>query len=200
MLDTYLRPTIQKKWIDPLLKRLSSTLSPTAMTCCAAGCGMLAAFAIYAHFPWLAVVLLFFSGLADILDGSLARLQGVSSPQGAVLDIVSDRVVEGVVILGLYSFAPEERGGWCLLMLFSVLICVTSFLVVGVFSQNSGQKSFYYSPGLMERLEAFLFFIAMILLPRWFAPLAAIFTTLVFWTGFKRTAQFLSSQRGMSIY
>lgn len=69
-----------------------------------------------------------------------------------------DRVVEFVVVLALWFVAPQQRGLWCLLMLGSMLLCITSFLVVGIFSENQSQKSFHYSSGLMERAEAFSFF------------------------------------------
>lgn len=61
--------------------------------------------------------------------------------------------------------APQERGLWCMLTLGSMLLCITSFLVVGIFTENQSQKSFHYSPGLMKRAEAFSFFIAMMIWP-----------------------------------
>jgi hypothetical protein len=81
-------------------------------------------------------------------------------------------------------------GIFSLLMLGSILICVTSFLVVGIFLENTSQKSFYYSPGLIERAEAFLFFVLMILFSKAFSILAVIFSILVFLTAALRLYQF----------
>ena len=71
-------------------------------------------------------------------------------------------------------------------MLGSVLICITSFLVVAIVSDNQSEKSFYYSPGLMERAEAFIFFILMIWLPQYFSFLSMSFIILVSYTALKR--------------
>lgn len=79
-------------------------------------------------------------------------------------------------------------------MLSSVLLCITSFLVVGIFSQNTTEKSFYYSPGLIERFEAFLFFSLMMFLPGIFSYLAYAFSGLVLMTALIRMAQFLRKE------
>ena len=80
-------------------------------------------------------------------------------------------------------------------MLGSILLCVTSFLVVGIFSENSSKKGFYYSPGLIERLEAFIFFICMLVLPMYFEALSIIFTILVVMTTVIRVMQFRTQSR-----
>jgi archaetidylinositol phosphate synthase len=90
----------------------------------------------------------------------------------------------------LFWVAPDERGWLCLIMLSATLCCVTSFLVVGIFSENNTSKSFYYSPGLMERFEAFLFFIAMILWPTAFLLLAIAYIGLVGVTTLIRICEF----------
>ena len=138
----------------------------------------------------LAVVLLLLSGYLDVLDGTLARLRKTSSALGTVYDIIADRIVEFSVIFGLFILAPNERAMACLLMLGSVLLCVTSFLVVGIFSDKKTNKNFDYSPGLIERAEAFMFFIAMILLPKYFLFLAYIFISLVCLTTIARVFEF----------
>lgn len=58
-------------------------------------------------------------------------------------------------------------------------------------SPNISEKGFHYSPGLVERAEAFLFFIAMILYPRYFYLLAYLFTVLVFLTSYLPIRHFL---------
>lgn len=109
------------------------------------------------------------------------------------MDITADRLVEFSVILGLLLVNPVSRAIPALWMLGSVLLCVTTFLVIGIFSENSGEKSFHYSTGIMERAEAFCFFILMALLPKYFNPLAWTFTGLVFLTAAIRTWQFHQS-------
>ncbi|MCP3679332.1 MAG: CDP-alcohol phosphatidyltransferase family protein [Gammaproteobacteria bacterium] len=100
---------------------------------------------MYAHHTLWAVTVLLLSGYFDALDGTVARASGRSSAQGTMLDIVSDRVVEFAVIFALFLADPLQRGAWCLLMLGAVFICVTSFLVVGIFHENTSHKGFHYS-------------------------------------------------------
>ena len=76
-------------------------------------------------------------------------------------------------------------------------MCITAFLVVGIFSAKEGEKSFYYSPGLVERAEAFLFFIAMMLLPNYFNQLAYSFILLVFITALFHLFQFYKQHAHM---
>src|ERR1043165_247925 len=110
MIETHLRKTYQKLCIDPLLKyRGFQKISPIALTIVAgiAGVSILPALAL--GFPLIAFALLLFSGYFDTLDGSLARHYQKTSSRGAALDIVSDRVVEFAIILGLYLAAPGVR-------------------------------------------------------------------------------------------
>ena len=151
--------------------------------------GLVASVFIGANTPFLACFLLLLSGYFDTLDGSFARYTNNTTAIGSACDILADRIVEFVIVLGFYLLDPT-RAIFCILMLGSILICVTSFLVVGIFTENNSQKNFHYSPGLMERSEAFIFFAFMILFPTFFYPLAGLFTLLVLWTGLYRIKQF----------
>jgi phosphatidylglycerophosphate synthase len=142
-------------------------------------------------FPLFAFTLLILSGFMDTLDGSLARLYAKDSPKGAAMDIITDRVVEFAIVLGLYSVDPSSRALAVILMLGSILICITSFLIVGIFTENNSEKSFFYSPGIIERAEAFILFAAMMLLPSAFFFLSYLFSFLVLTTALIRMVQFL---------
>ncbi|MDF1760733.1 MAG: CDP-alcohol phosphatidyltransferase family protein [Coxiellaceae bacterium] len=193
MLETYWRPTLQHRIFNPLAMWLhqSKRITPNGLTYAAGITGILSAICIGFAWPWIAVLLLIISGLLDVLDGTLARLTQLSSHFGCVLDIVMDRIVEFSIIAGLFSVDSHHRAALSLAMLGSTLLCVTSFLVVGIFSQSENNgKGFHYSPGLIERAEAFIFFIAMILLPSWFSGLAIAYTILVLVTTIIRLVQF----------
>ena len=127
--------------------------------------------------------------ILDILDGSIARIQNKSTHFGTVLDILSDRLVESFIIIALFLRDPN-LALICLLMMMSILVCVSSFLLIGIFSDKQSEKSFYYSPGLMERAEAFIFFISMILFADYAWLFGIIFILLVLWTTFIRIFQF----------
>ena len=192
MIDSNFRSPYQKLIIHPLLNiGWIKTLSPVKVTLAAALFGALIPLFLYYGATSPALICLGLSGFCDTLDGSLARAQGTPSPKGAVLDIVSDRFVELAIIIGLYLYAPEGRALLSLFMLGSVLLCITTFLVVGIFQENASEKSFHYSPGLIERGEAFLFFALMILFPSLFTPLTLLFGGLTLITAIIRTSQFV---------
>lgn len=192
MIDSLpVRARYQRAFVDPLARLLAKTaIPPISITLCGCCLGLLAAPLLYLGYQEAALGVILCSGYLDTVDGALARQLNQTSPLGAVLDIVSDRLVESSIVVGLFLQAPQERAIATLLMMASVLVCVTSFLVVGIFEKNQSQKSFYYSPGIMERAEAFIFFTAMILLPAYFIYLSTAFTILVLFTALIRVVQF----------
>lgn len=189
MLEQALRKAYQVILVDRVAEKLQHKTSPNSVTILSGLLGVLVLPAVYFNHAGLAVCLLLLSGYLDTLDGTLARMTHNTSAWGTVLDIVIDRFVEFMVIFALFLYAPE-RAIWCILMLGSILLCITSFLIVGVFTENDSDKSFHYSPGLMERAEAFAFFIVMMLAPKSFSYLAPIFVLLVTYTALFRLYEF----------
>ncbi|QLE79638.1 CDP-alcohol phosphatidyltransferase family protein [Francisella sp. Scap27] len=193
MLEQKLRPFFQTKFVDCVAVFLADKIKPNTVTILATIVGLLCAISLFVN-PYLCVALLLFSGYLDILDGSLARLQKTSSNFGTLLDIFSDRLVEAFIIIAIFINQPDVL--WVgLMMTMSIAFCMYSFLLVGMFSENSSQKSFYYSPGFIERAETFLFFIVMILLPSTVFYLGIIYTILVSWTTLYRCYEFYLYQQ-----
>lgn len=196
MIDSKWRLTYQKWMIEPLLKkRFIQYLHPQAITGLALFFGLLIPIFLSLGLSALALMSLALSGFLDTLDGSLARHMKLTSPEGAVFDITSDRFVEFAILLGLFLINPQGRGLLCFLMLGSILFCITSFLVVGIFTPNETEKGFHYSPGLMERTEAFAFFATMMVFPKAFLWLSITFTLLVTLTAFIRLSNFFQRTR-----
>lgn len=195
MLEQRLSPTLQRCFFTPIAKKLQTKLHANHLTLLGLGVGLLFIPLLLLGFPILALFCLGLSGLFDCLDGELARLTNASSPFGTVLDIMCDRVVEISVILALFLVDPNTRGLASLGMLSTILLCITSFLVTGIFSEKASNKSFYYSPGLIERAETFLFFGVMVLLPTHFINLAYLYSALVLYTTLKRLAEFKESHQ-----
>lgn len=192
MIETYFRPAYQKMFVNPFAKLLAGYVSPNLATYFSGLFGLIVFPALYFGHEFIAFIALLISGYFDTMDGTLARLTNRTSDFGSVLDIVTDRIVEISVIAGLFSVAPASRAWLSMGMLASVLFCVTTFLVVGIFAENNTNKGFHYSPGLMERPEAFIFFFFMILFPKAYAILAGVFIILVIWTGLYRVFEFRS--------
>ncbi|HEU64600.1 MAG: Inner membrane protein YnjF [Candidatus Anoxychlamydiales bacterium] len=200
MLDSNFRDSYQKVLINPLLKlKFIKKIDPNFVTILSTFFGIFSFFLIISDHKYLAVLTLLISGYLDTLDGSIARISNNSSNIGAILDIFSDRIVEMLIIVALFLVDPIDRSFLSILMISSSYLCITSFLVVGIFFQNSSEKSFYYSTGMIERTEAFIFFIAMIVFHKYFKILALTFSVLVFLTAFIRVCQLLlSKERSMS--
>ncbi len=193
MLENYFRPQYQKFLVNFFAKWCSQYITPNKVTLLSCLFGISILPSILFHQNWLAIIFLLLSGYLDTLDGTIARLQHKTSNIGTALDILSDRLVEAVIIISLFLVDPTHRGLLALCMLSSVLVCVTSFLIVGIFTPNDSQKSFHYSPGLMERAEAFIFFGGMILFPSMFVEFAILFSILVMLTAGIRLYQFAFS-------
>lgn len=193
MIETYCRPALQQWLFNPIARLLAKlNVSANQLTTTSGISGIASAFLIAFGWPWLALTALLISGLCDILDGSLARLTKHSSSFGCVYDIMIDRLVEVALLIGFYCQAPSHRALSTLILLSSFLLCITSFLVVGIFSQekDSTNKSFDYSPGLIERPEAFVFFGVMILWPAAYNTLCIILSLLTLYTAGLRIWQF----------
>lgn len=190
MLEQTLRHYYQRLLIEPIVHRLSTKITPLSITCLSGLFGLFFIPFLLLNKPQYAIASLLISGYLDTLDGSMARYQNTTSDFGSAMDILMDRIVEFGVIFSFYLQNPIENGLATMLMTGSILLCITSFLVVGIFTSNSTNKSFHYSPGLMERAEAFIFFITMILLPNYFNFLASIFCALVCLTAWIRMSEF----------
>lgn len=185
MLDTRVR-----KFADPLLERFARFLlklrfTPNLITLLAFLFGLGAGVLLYCNLPISAVLVLWFSGLLDAVDGTMARLSGKSSLFGAVLDVTGDRVVELGFVWALALRHPD-----CLLPLLGLVSCIllsmTVFLTTGMLAQNRSNKSFYYPAGLMERTEGFVLFSLMALFQTYLAPITWVFAGLILFTVIQR--------------
>jgi len=194
MIEQRVRRYYQIMFVDAVAVGLKKRIKPNTITLMSGLFGVLVIPAMLFNQVMLAIGLLLTSGYCDTLDGTLARFTNNTTKWGSLLDITTDRLVEFSVVMALWLVDPTHRALWCFFMLGSMLMCITSFLVVGIFSENFSQKSFHYSPGIMERSEAFFFFILMMLWPQAFSFLALLFTILVTLTAVIRLMQFRTQQ------
>ncbi|MGL5277991.1 MAG: CDP-alcohol phosphatidyltransferase family protein [Cetobacterium sp.] len=185
MLDTYCR-----KYIQPLIGVGAETamkigLSANAVTIIAMLLGIFSGCLAAFGFNIPAVLILWFSGYLDAVDGTIARKTNSSSPFGTVMDITFDRMVEGAVILGV-AYKYSEFSFLSLILAVSIIISMTIFLTTGPLAENKGEKTFYYQAGLAERTEGFLMLSLMILLKENAGVVINIFTAMVLFTAFQR--------------
>ena len=90
-------------------------VTPDAITMAQLAGSVLCAAAYAAGLIYTAGFLVLASGTLDILDGRLARRNGVASKGGAFFDSVVDRYCEFIVFLGLFIFFQSGWPVWALL-------------------------------------------------------------------------------------
>lgn len=155
--------------------------------------GICAALLIALGLPgWLALVPLLISRVADGLDGAIARATQ-KTDFGGYLDITSDFMFYGAVPLAFVLRDTGANGAVGAFLLASFYVNGASFLGFAVLAERRGmttvargEKSLYFTAGLLEGTETIAFFAAICLWPQFFNPLAAVFGTLCFVTAGSR--------------
>ncbi len=191
MFDARIRPLI-----DPPLNRLGRDMAARGVTAngvtlAGLGLGLLAAALIALGAPGWALLPLLASRLADGLDGAVARATR-KTDFGGYLDIWADFLFYGAIPFGFAVMDPANALPAAFLLL-TFYVNGTSFLGFatmaekrGISTDAQGQKSLYYSAGLLEGTETIGFFVLLCLLPQHFAPLAWTFGALCLWTATAR--------------
>ncbi len=140
----------------------------------------------------LGAIFMIFSFTADIFDGTLAR---ITKPTkfGGIFDIFADRLVELSILLGIISISPQNLLWPGVFVFTSIIACITIFLLIGgavnqqdIQQFSKHQKVLFYTPGLMERTETFLFLWTMVSFSPFRVFLMWIFGILVWFTAFQR--------------
>jgi len=138
-------------------------------------------------FGWSGVLValpLLASRLADGLDGAVARARG-KTDFGGYLDIVCDFAFYGAVPLAFVLRDPAANGIAGAFLLFSFYVNAATFLGYAILAEkrgletrSRGEKSLYFTAGLMEGTETILCFMLVALWPGLFVAVAWIFGAL----------------------
>ena len=139
-------------WFIAPARRLSLGLGliPLFFNLLAVACG-LASLLFFAkgHLPaggWMILL----SGFADVMDGEVARSQGVASREGAFLDSTLDRFSEFFAFIGLGAFFWT---GWPVVL---VLVALGGSLLVSYTRARGESLGVLCKKGLMQRAERML--------------------------------------------
>jgi len=130
---------------------LRSGLPPNAITTLATLIGMGSGVAVAAGRFALGGWLFLFAGILDTVDGRLARLQKTTSQEGAVLDSILDRYVDGAFLIGLAWYYRET---WVLFPILAALLGTSLVPYVRAKGEGLGIE---LRGGIMQRLERILF-------------------------------------------
>ncbi len=182
-----------RKLIDPPLNALGKTLASRGVTAdgvTLAGLvlGLFAALTISVGLPFLALIPLLASRIADGLDGAVARASKTTD-FGGYLDIACDFLFYGAIPFAFVVLDPSANAIAGAFLLMSFYFNGTSFLGYAILAEkrgletsSQGVKSLYFSNGLLEGTETIVFFVLLCLFPTSFAVLAWIFGSLCFAT------------------
>lgn len=185
-----------RKVIDPALNTAARILTKTGVsangiTVSGAVVGCMAAAAIAMQFYGAGLTLIALNRILDGLDGPLAR-QTSATEFGGYLDSLCDFLFYAAVPVGFGIASPANLVP-ALFLVASFTVTAVSFLAYAAIAARlnlgdgvHGTKAFIYSTGLMEGAETILFFIAMCMMPAYFAELAYTFASLCMVTVLQR--------------
>ena len=150
--------------------------------------GLFSALLIALGWSLLALIPLLASRIADGLDGAVARATR-KTDFGGYLDIAADFLFYGAIPVAFVFADPLMNGAAGAFLLASFYFNGTSFLGYAILAEKhghktdaQGQKSLYYSNGILEGTETIVFFVILCLWPAYFAPVAWAFGALCFVT------------------
>jgi len=194
MLDTVMRPLINRPLNSAGRFLARRGVGANVVTFTGLVVGLLAALAIASGQFAVAFALIVANRVIDGLDGAVARAS-TPTDRGGYLDIVVDYVFYASVPLAFAIIDPEQNAIPAAFLLAGFCLTCSSFLTFatiaakrGLQTGAHGEKSFFYSTGIVEGTETILFFLAMAAMPQWFPILAWVFAALCVLTAIQRSA------------
>lgn len=125
-----------------------------------------------------ALVCVLINRFCDILDGAIAKIEGISK-FGMFLDLCLDYVFYAGVIFGFALADPYENAVASCFLLFGFTTWNTSLLAYGVIKHNDSKKNSdksdkapFYLGGVIQGFEMFCGFVLSCLMPFAFLPIA----------------------------
>jgi phosphatidylglycerophosphate synthase len=195
MLDGWAR-----RVIDPGLNRAGAALAARGVaadwvTLGGLVLGLAAAGLIaWGHMGWLALIFLLASRAADGLDGAVARVRG-KTDFGGFLDIGCDFLFYGAIPMAFVLRDPDANavaGAFLLMTFYANGATFLGYAILaekrGMVTAGRGEKSLYFTAGLLEGTETIALFVVLCIWPMAFAPLAWGFGALCLLTAFARVA------------
>ncbi len=189
---------VMRKIIDPGLNRVGRGLaargvSADAVTLCGLALGLIAAGIIAAGWStWVALLPLLASRVADGLDGAVARASE-KTDFGGFLDIGCDFLFYGAIPLAFVLRDTDANGMAGAFLLMTFYANGSTFLAYAILAEKRGmqtaergEKSLYFTAGLLEGTETIVFFVVLCVWPAAFAPLAWVFGALCLVTALAR--------------
>ncbi|HTO53233.1 MAG TPA: CDP-alcohol phosphatidyltransferase family protein [Myxococcota bacterium] len=141
--------------VDTFVYRLfpfvrSLRMAPDALTLAGAGVSLLAGAAFAGNHWFLAGLLLMVAGFCDMVDGVVARQQGISSQAGAFFDSSIDRLSDLVVFGGIAVARAKEADVFGTVL---VMWAITASVMTSYTRASAERQLASLKVGFMERAE-----------------------------------------------
>lgn len=184
---------VMRRAMDPVVNRWGRALAARGIgadgvTLAGLVLGLLAAALIAGGAGALALVPLLAGRLADGLDGAVARAS-TKTDFGGFLDIACDFLFYGAIPMAFVLRDPSANAVAGAFLLCSFYVNGATFLAYAIMAEKRGmktagrgEKSLYFTAGLLEGTETIVFFTVICLWPTAFPPLAWGFGALCFVT------------------
>lgn len=105
---------------------------------------------------------LVFGGLMDTFDGAVARATGQSTPFGAFLDSVSDRVSDGIILAAVAFWLRDDP------LLFALaIVALVAALITSYVRAKAESIDLECSIGILERAERAIMLMVALVFARW---------------------------------
>lgn len=189
---------VMRKLIDPPLNATGRAIAARGVgadtvTLIGLALGLLAAGIIAVGWStWAALLPLLASRIADGLDGAVARASA-KTDFGGFLDIGCDFLFYGAIPLAFVLRDTPENGMAGAFLLMTFYANGATFLAYAILAEKRGMqtaargdKSLYFTAGLLEGTETIVFFVLLCLWPAAFAPMAWVFGALCLATALAR--------------
>lgn len=135
--------------IKPLERGIVATgVTPDVLNVMGVVFGLAAGVAYVQQAPAFAGLLVLLGGLADIMDGRVARARGLASPYGEFLDSMLDRFAEVFAFVGVAYYLMPVRTG-----VLATTLAVGSSLLVSYARAKGGEVGVDCRRGVMQRAE-----------------------------------------------
>ncbi len=188
---------VMRRLIDPALNAAGRRIAHRGIgadmvTLVGLALGLMAAAIIaYGGSTIAALLPLLASRVADGLDGAVARASA-KTDFGGFLDIGCDFLFYGAIPLA-FVLRDGDNGMAGAFLLMTFYANGSTFLAYAILAEKRGMqtdargdKSLYFTAGLLEGTETIAFFAILCVWPTAFAPLAWLFGTLCLMTAFAR--------------
>ncbi|MBS7288415.1 MAG: CDP-alcohol phosphatidyltransferase family protein [Candidatus Freyarchaeota archaeon] len=146
------RPAVY--WVASLCARIG--LSPNQVTLASLVAAIIASLFLALGFPTVYGLLVFLSGFLDGVDGALARITGRATPQGGLLDSVSDRYSDVAVLVGFAFWREAENFNFLFPVRVWVAFAVAGFLMVSYIRARGEAAGVQLDVGFAARSERLL--------------------------------------------